>query len=87
MALAVGGRLESMAGFLRIRERKDERGRSENKVVGSLVFVPAVFTVMDDVAGFGWRLFARFVGPTEEPAAPAQIAPPAAPPTWPMAAE
>jgi len=53
----------------------------------SLVFVPAVFTVMDDVAGFGWRLFSRFVGPTEEPTAPVQVAPPAAPPTWPMAAE
>ena len=36
VALAVGGRLESLAGFLRIRERKDERGRNE-KVVGSLM--------------------------------------------------
>jgi hypothetical protein len=27
---------------LRIRERKDERGRNENKAVGSIVFVPAV---------------------------------------------
>jgi hypothetical protein len=42
VALAVGGRLESMSGFLRIRERRDERGRNENKIVGSLVFVPAV---------------------------------------------
>jgi hypothetical protein len=42
VALAVGGRLESTTGFLRIRERKDERGRSENKAVGSIVFVPAV---------------------------------------------
>ena len=39
--LATGGRLESMTGVLRIRERKDERGRNENKAVGSLVFVPA----------------------------------------------
>src|SRR5262249_49453800 len=54
----------------------------------SLVFVPAVFTVMDDVAGFGWRLFSRFVGPAEEQAAPAapQAASPDAP-RWPMAAE
>jgi multidrug efflux pump subunit AcrB len=41
----------------------------------SLVFVPAVFTVMDDIAGLGWRLFARFVGPVEEPAAPTPSSP------------
>jgi len=41
VALAAGGRLESMSGFLRIRERKEERGRNENKAVGSIVFVPA----------------------------------------------
>ena len=41
VALAVGGRLESTTGFLRIRERKDERGRNENKAGGSIVFVPA----------------------------------------------
>ena len=41
VALAVGGRLESTSGFLRIRERKEERGRNENKAVGSIVFVPA----------------------------------------------
>ena len=29
----------------------------------SLVFVPAVFAVMDDVANLGWRIFSRFVGP------------------------
>jgi multidrug efflux pump subunit AcrB len=33
----------------------------------SLVFVPAVFSVMDDVAGLGWRLFSRFIGPSDEP--------------------
>ena len=32
----------------------------------SLVFVPAVFTVMDDIAKTIWRGFARFVGPTDE---------------------
>ena len=36
----------------------------------SLVFVPAVFAVMDDIAKLGWRLFARFVGPGEEEVAP-----------------
>ena len=41
VALAVGGRLEAITGFLRIRERKEERGRNENKAVGSIVFVPA----------------------------------------------
>jgi hydrophobe/amphiphile efflux-1 (HAE1) family protein len=54
----------------------------------SLVFVPAVFAVMDDIAKAGWWLFSRFVGPTEEPSAPLPIAPPAAKPSsWPMAAE
>jgi multidrug efflux pump subunit AcrB len=32
----------------------------------SLVFVPAVFTVLDDLGGFTWRLLSRFVGDTEE---------------------
>lgn len=32
----------------------------------SLVFVPAVFTIMDDVGGVTWRLFSRFVGPRDE---------------------
>jgi multidrug efflux pump subunit AcrB len=34
----------------------------------SLVFVPAVFAVMDDIGQLAWRLFSRFVGPTEEEA-------------------
>ena len=42
----------------------------------SLVFVPAVFTVMDDVGRFAWRLFSRFVGEKDEPHAPAGVAPP-----------
>jgi multidrug efflux pump subunit AcrB len=33
----------------------------------SLVFVPAVFTVLDDVGRFAWRLFSRLVGEAEEP--------------------
>jgi hypothetical protein len=41
----------------------------------SLVFVPAVFTVLDDLGRFTWRLFSRFVGDTEEPQAPARAAP------------
>ncbi len=37
-----------------------------SSTVLSLVFVPAVFILMDDIAGFVWRLFGRFVGPGEE---------------------
>jgi AcrB/AcrD/AcrF family len=33
----------------------------------SLVFVPVVFTVLDDVGRFAWRLFSRLVGDGEEP--------------------
>jgi hydrophobe/amphiphile efflux-1 (HAE1) family protein len=33
----------------------------------SLVFVPAVFLVMDDLSRLGARLFARFIGATDEP--------------------
>jgi hydrophobe/amphiphile efflux-1 (HAE1) family protein len=40
----------------------------------SLVFVPAVFAVMDDIAKAMWRVFGRFVGPTEE--TQEQIGPP-----------
>ncbi|HJU30401.1 MAG TPA: efflux RND transporter permease subunit [Hyphomicrobiaceae bacterium] len=54
----------------------------------SLVFVPAVFSVMDDIAGLGWRLFSRFIGPTEDPPAHLPVSPPAHDPRpWPMAAE
>jgi multidrug efflux pump subunit AcrB len=55
----------------------------------SLVFVPAVFAVMDDIAGLTWRLFARFVGPTEErePSPPAVAPPQAETHRLPMAAE
>jgi hypothetical protein len=42
----------------------------------SLVFVPAVFTVLDDLGRVTWRLFSRFVGDAEEPeAAPARAGP------------
>ena len=48
VALAIGGRLESTTGFLRIRERKEERGRNENKAVGSIVLGGALeFGVVD----------------------------------------
>jgi len=33
----------------------------------SLVFVPSFFTVMDDVGNLIWRVFGRFIGPTDEP--------------------
>jgi hydrophobe/amphiphile efflux-1 (HAE1) family protein len=33
----------------------------------SLVFVPSFFTVMDDVGRIAWRVFGRFIGPTDEP--------------------
>ena len=33
----------------------------------SLVFVPAVFTVLDDLGSFTWRLLSRFVGDFWEP--------------------
>jgi hydrophobe/amphiphile efflux-1 (HAE1) family protein len=47
----------------------------------SLVFVPSFFTVMDDVGNLLWRVFGRFVGPTDEPGAEpkAEVATPARP--------
>jgi len=35
----------------------------------SLVFVPSFYTVMDDIGWVLWRVFGRFVGPTDEPPA------------------
>jgi multidrug efflux pump subunit AcrB len=52
----------------------------------SLVFVPAVFAVMDDIARLSWRLFSRLVGPGEEAVAEARSAP-AKPTPLPIAAE
>jgi len=43
----------------------------------SLVFVPAVFAVMDDIGRLVWHVFSRFVGPTEEDVEPAAGAAPA----------
>ncbi len=53
----------------------------------SLVFVPAVFAVMDDIGKGVWRVFGRFVGPTDEVQAPAPAGPIAPPRTLPAAAE
>jgi len=33
----------------------------------SLIFVPSFYTVMDDLGWLIWRIFGRFVGPTDEP--------------------
>lgn len=52
----------------------------------SLVFVPAVFAVLDDVAKLIWRIFGRFVGQSDEDEAPdAGMAKPVG--SSPMAAE
>ncbi len=40
-----------------------------SSTVLSLVFVPAVFVLMDDVATWIWRFFGRFVGEPDEPEA------------------
>ena len=42
----------------------------------SLVFVPAVFTVLDDLGRVAWRLFSRFVGDAEDPQPHARAEPP-----------
>ena len=42
----------------------------------SLIFVPSVFTVIDDIGRLFWWLFSRFVGATDEPVAPV-VEPPA----------
>jgi hydrophobe/amphiphile efflux-1 (HAE1) family protein len=39
-----------------------------SSTVLSLLFVPAVFVLMDDVSGWIWRFFSRFVGAKDEPA-------------------
>jgi hypothetical protein len=34
----------------------------------SLLFVPAFFTLMDDLGYLGFRMFGRFIGKADEPA-------------------
>ena len=49
-----------------------------SSTVLSLVFVPAVFILMDDVGRWLWWIFGRFVGPKDEPTpvtAPDNVAP------------
>jgi multidrug efflux pump subunit AcrB len=60
-------------------------GGLTSSTVLSLVFVPAVFAVMDDIGHFAWRIFSRFVGDTDDPVAAKPE--PHAPQQWPMAAE
>ncbi|MDQ8699834.1 efflux RND transporter permease subunit [Hyphomicrobium sp. LHD-15] len=57
-----------------------------SSTVGSLLFVPAVFAVMDDVASAIWRLFSRHLGEVDEPDQP-QAQPLLAPPATHSAAE
>lgn len=38
-----------------------------SSTVLSLVFVPAVFALLDDISGGLWSFFSRFVGPVDEP--------------------
>jgi len=50
-----------------------------SSTVLSLLFVPAVFALMDDVASAAWRVFSRFVGKSDEPgdtASPSEAATP-----------
>jgi multidrug efflux pump subunit AcrB len=41
----------------------------------SLVFVPAVFAVMDDIGRLVWRVFSRFIGQADEEPAAAAVPP------------
>lgn len=45
-----------------------------SSTVLSLVFVPAVFAAMDDLARLIWNVFGRLVGPTDEPDAASDLA-------------
>jgi len=45
----------------------------------SLVFVPSFYTVMDDIGWLIWKVFGRFVGPTDEPPGAQGAQPDAAP--------
>ncbi|HRN88072.1 MAG TPA: efflux RND transporter permease subunit [Hyphomicrobium sp.] len=50
-----------------------------SSTVLSLVFVPAVFVLMDDVGQWIWRFFGRFVGPRDEPGDDPSASPPPTP--------
>ncbi len=54
-----------------------------SSTVLSLLFVPAVFALMDDIASWIWHFFGRFVGRADEPddvhRPPAALPPPSAP--------
>lgn len=39
-----------------------------SSTVLTLVFVPAVYVLMDDIGQWIWRVFSRFIGPSDEPA-------------------
>jgi hydrophobe/amphiphile efflux-1 (HAE1) family protein len=41
-----------------------------SSTVLSLMFVPAVFALMDDLARWGWRFFGRYIGEVDEPPPP-----------------
>ena len=41
-----------------------------SSTVLTLVFVPAVYVLMDDIGHLVWRIFSRFIGPTDEPDTP-----------------
>jgi hydrophobe/amphiphile efflux-1 (HAE1) family protein len=45
----------------------------------SLVFVPAVFMLMDDLGLLIWRIFSRFVGPMDDPETEVKLLPKAEP--------
>jgi hydrophobe/amphiphile efflux-1 (HAE1) family protein len=60
-------------------------GGLASSTVLSLVFVPAVFSVMDDIGRLVWRVFSRFVGATDEPVTAKPQS--GEPQQWPVAAE
>ncbi|MFM2421738.1 MAG: hypothetical protein RL291_268 [Pseudomonadota bacterium] len=72
----VGGMIPSAVNFgdggeFRVPMAVGVIGGLISSTVLSLVFVPAVFVVMDDVSRLLWRIFGRFIGPVDEPPAEA----------------
>jgi multidrug efflux pump subunit AcrB len=53
----------------------------------SLLFVPAVFIVMDDLGVLIWRIFGRFIGPSDEAELKPEQPPPHTPPAQAQPAE